>query len=127
VATEAYTYLHLVLVAGIVLAALGLEVSMAHVADATGLGLFGAAALGGGAACYLAGTAFFARRVIGQWRGSRLVGAAILLGSVPLLAVVPPLVALSIVAGILAAQLAVEGVVAAVLREARSLPAHRRG
>jgi hypothetical protein len=55
------------------------------------------------------------------------VGAAILLGSVPLLAVVPPLVALSIVAGILAAQLAVEGVVAAVLREARSLPAHRRG
>ncbi len=110
VATEGYTYLHLVLVAGIVIAALGLEVSMAHAGEDTALGLFGAAALGSGAACYLAGTAFFARRITGEWRWLRVVCAAALLGSVPLVAQVPPLIALLIVAGILVTQLVVEGV-----------------
>ncbi len=108
VATEGYTYLHLILVAGIVLAALGLEEAIAQVADATAFGMFGAAALAGGTACYLAGTGLFARRVIGDWRVPRFVAAALLLGSTPILAMVPPLLAMSVVAGILALLLVFE-------------------
>lgn len=108
VATAGYTYLHLALVAGIVLTALGLEEAIAQVADGTAFGLFGAAALGGGTACYLAGTGLFARRVIGEWRVPRFVGATLLLGSTAVLAAVPPITAMSIVAGILALLLAIE-------------------
>ncbi|CAN5254741.1 low temperature requirement protein A [soil metagenome] len=107
-ATSAYTYLHLALVGGIVLAALGLEVAMAHIGSAEGYGLFGAAALGGGVACYLAGTALFARRLLGSWGIPRLGFAVLLVLLVPALAVVTPLVALAGVAGILLALFAVE-------------------
>jgi low temperature requirement protein LtrA len=108
VATDGYTYLHLALVAGIVLAALGLEVAMAHIGDTEAYGLFGAAALGGGVACYLAGSAFFARRVIGGWLVVRLVAASVFLLAVPLLALAPPVWALAVVAAGLVALLAVE-------------------
>ncbi len=74
VATAGNTYLHLLLVAGIVLVALGNEVAMSHFASAEPLGLFGAIVLGGGAACFLCGTAIFARRVVGTWRITRLGG-----------------------------------------------------
>ena len=114
VATSAYTYLHLALVAGIVLAALGLEVAMAHIGDSGAYGLFGAAALAGGVACYLAGTAAFARRLIGRWGVARLVFAGILVLSVPAVAVATPLVALSSVAVVLLLLFALE------------LPARRR-
>ncbi|GAA5123860.1 low temperature requirement protein A [Alloalcanivorax gelatiniphagus] len=96
-ATDGYTYLHLVLVAGIVLAALGLEVAMAHIEAAEPFGGFGGAALAGGVACYLAGTALFARRVIGGWEPLRLAGAAVLVAGVPVVAAVPPMVALAVV------------------------------
>jgi low temperature requirement protein LtrA len=111
-ANEGYTYLHLAIVAGIALAALGLEDATAHVADSEGLGLFGAAALGGGVSLYLAGTAFFARRVIGEWPVVRLAGASGCAVAVPLLALVPPIAALGVVAGGLVALLIVERVVA---------------
>lgn len=107
-ARDGYTYLHLVLVAGVVLAALGLEVAMAHITESEGLGLFGAAALAGGVACYLAGTGLFAHRVLGGWRVLRFGAASLLVAAVPLLAVVPPVVALGVVAVLLVALLAVE-------------------
>lgn len=94
-ATGAYTYLHLLLVGGIVLAALGLEVAMAHVESPAGLGFFGAASLAGGAACYLVGTAAFARRLLGTWNAVRLTIAAILLALVPVLGMLPALAALA--------------------------------
>lgn len=112
VASAGYTYLHLAIVAGIVLAALGLEEATAHVADSSAFGLFGAAALAGGVSLYLAGTGFFARRVIGEWRVTRFVGATVLLAAVPLLALVPPIAALALVAGALVTLLGVERVVA---------------
>lgn len=96
VATDGYTYLHLVLVAGIVLAALGLEVAMAHIDGHEAFGWFGAAALGGGIACYLVGTGLFARRVIGEWRPTRFAAAAVLVAGVPLLAAFTPIVALGV-------------------------------
>jgi len=108
VAIDGYTYLHLVLVAGIVFAALGVEDAMAHIAELEPFGLFGAAALGGGMACYLAGTGFFARRVIGDWWVLRFAGATILLAAVAMLSLVPPIAALAIAAGVLLALLAVE-------------------
>jgi low temperature requirement protein LtrA len=100
-ATDGYTYLHLMLVGGIVMAALGLEVAMAHIEGTEPYGLLGAAALGGGAACYLAGTSFFARRLIGGWNVTRLVCATVLLLAVPAIALVPPVVALASIAAIL--------------------------
>jgi low temperature requirement protein LtrA len=100
-ATDAYTYLHLMLVAGIVIAALGLEVAMAHIEGSEPYGLFGAAALGGGVACYLAGTSFFARRLIHRWNMPRLGCATVLVLAVPVIALVPPVAALAIVATIL--------------------------
>jgi len=100
-ATSAYTYLHLMLVGGIVLAALGLEVAMAHIDSAEALGLFGAAALGGGVACYLAGAAFFARRLLGRWNLLRIGCAVALLLLVPAISLVTPVIAIAIVAGLL--------------------------
>ena len=100
-ATDAYTYLHLPLVGGIVLAALGLEVAMAHIESTDGLGLFGAAGLGGGVACYLAGTAFFARRLLGRWNPVRLVTAALLLSLSPMIGMLWPLLSLAVVVGAL--------------------------
>jgi low temperature requirement protein LtrA len=107
-ANDGYTYLHLAIVAGIVLAALGLEDATAHVADGAPFGLFGAAALGGGVSLFLAGTGFFARRVIGGWRPVRFAGATVLLAAVPVLALVRPIVALLLVAGLLVAMLVIE-------------------
>jgi low temperature requirement protein LtrA len=109
VAIDGYTYLHLVLVAGIVFAALGVEDAMTHIAELEPFGLFGAAALGGGVACYIAGTGFFARRVIGDWWVLRFAGASLLLATVAVLALVPPIAALAIVAGLLLTLLVIEG------------------
>lgn len=100
-AAYAYTYLHLLLVAGIVLAALGLEVAMAHIESAESFGFFGAAALGGGVACYLAGLAAFARRLLGRWDRTRLTFAAVFLALVPVIGMLAPVIALASVAGVL--------------------------
>ncbi|MGD8165642.1 low temperature requirement protein A [Herbiconiux sp. P16] len=107
-ATDSYTYLHLLLVSGIVLAALGLEVAMAHIDQAEPFGLFGAAALGGGVACFLSGSAFFARRLLGQWNRVRLAFATLLVLAVPGIALLPPVAALASVAGLLLVVLAVD-------------------
>jgi low temperature requirement protein LtrA len=56
-AVEAYTYGHLPLVAGIVLAALGVEGVLAHAGDREPLGVFYALPLVGGVVLYLAGLA----------------------------------------------------------------------
>jgi low temperature requirement protein LtrA len=109
VATDGYTYLHLFLVAGIVLAALGVEVAMAHISDSEQFGLFGACALGGGVACYLAGTGFFARRVVGERSFLRLTAATVLALVVPFLAVLTPMAALATVAAALIVLLMLEG------------------
>jgi low temperature requirement protein LtrA len=110
VATDGYTYLHLLIVAGIVLVALGLEVAMAHIGDPEPLGLFGAAALGGGSAGYLFGTALFARRLLGSWSAARVAFAVILVLLVPVLAALTPVSALASVAAALIAMLVIERV-----------------
>jgi low temperature requirement protein LtrA len=96
-ATEVYTYLHMLLIAGIVIAALGVETTMRHVTGFAAPGLFPAFALASGVALYLAGTGFVWLRVSGEWSLPRFVAAALLLVLIPVLAIVPALVALGLV------------------------------
>ncbi|HMH57658.1 MAG TPA: low temperature requirement protein A [Galbitalea sp.] len=96
-ATDAYTYLHLLLIAGIVISALGVETVMATAGNSSALGLFGGCALFGGTSLYLFGHAAFWKRVGGYWKVWRLAGATVLLALVPVCLVVPPLACLGIV------------------------------
>jgi low temperature requirement protein LtrA len=107
-ATDAYTYIHFLLIAGIIISALGIETVIAKAGSGHPLGLFGACALYGGTALYLAGHALFWRRMIGKWRALRLVGGAVLLLLIPVGAALPPLVALVIAVAVTAGVVAIE-------------------
>lgn len=107
-AIDGYTYLHFLLIAGVVLAALGVEEVIAHVEDPEPLGLFGACALYGGVACYLAGVGFFWLRASGHVKWLRFGAAVILVAMVPVAALLPPLVALAVLLGACVALIAVE-------------------
>ncbi|WP_307812595.1 low temperature requirement protein A [Micromonospora coerulea] len=91
---------------------------LAHAAGDHPLGWFYAAALCGGAALYLAGHLLFANRLRYAVHVGRLVTMAVLLAWLPAAAVLPPLVALAVLAGILAALIASETVRYADVRRA---------
>jgi low temperature requirement protein LtrA len=74
-ALEAYTYGHLPIVAGIVLAALGVEGVLAHAEETKPLGAFYAAALFGGVVLYLAGHLLFKQRMHSTLSLPRLVAS----------------------------------------------------
>jgi low temperature requirement protein LtrA len=93
-ATDAYTYIHLLLIAGVVISALGVEEAIAHIQSSEAFGLFGSAALLGGTSLYLAGHALFWRRVGGAWKYFRLGGGALLLALIPVAVLVPAIAAL---------------------------------
>lgn len=95
-ATDGYTYLHFSLIAGIIISALGIEQVLAHLGSGHGFGVFGSTALFGGTSLYLAGHAFFWKRVSGQWLPSRLIGSTVLIALVPVGAAVPALGAITI-------------------------------
>ncbi|GAB2844771.1 hypothetical protein GCM10027024_20010 [Microbacterium insulae] len=106
--SDAYSYAHFVIIAGIIVTALGIEDAMKHIADAEPFGWFGAAALGGGIATFALGTIVFAV-LIGQRRFvMRAVEAGVVLLSIPLLAAVPPLAALAIAVTLMAVVALVE-------------------
>jgi low temperature requirement protein LtrA len=107
-ATDAYTYLHLALVAGVVITALGVEQAMHSIEGLHALELFGAFALGGGVAMYLAGTGFIWRRVAGEWSLIRFGGATLSVLLIPVLAIIPAIVALAVVAVVVAAVVGLE-------------------
>jgi low temperature requirement protein LtrA len=81
-ARDAYTYVHLPIVAGIIAIAVanGLLIAEPH-QTANGVGV---AMILGGPALYLAGESLFDWRVTGAANGKRLVVAALLIGLVPL-------------------------------------------
>ncbi|RNB48795.1 low temperature requirement protein A [Agromyces tardus] len=112
-ARDAYTYLHFAIVAGVILAALGVEDAMAHVGETEPFGGFGAAALASGLALYLLATAAFGRIVDLPWSRVRVGTAVALAASIPLLAVFAPMGALAVAVVVVAASLALEGVVQA--------------
>ena len=98
-ARDGYSLLHLPMVAGVVLVALGLKKTLGHVEDDLKLPV--ACALCGGAALYLLGRAGFGRRVIGQWSMDTFVAVAALLAVIPIATRIPALASLAIVAAIL--------------------------
>lgn len=100
-AIDAYSYLHLALIAGVVISALGIEEVLAHVDSSGHLGLYGACALMGGTSLYLGGHAAFWKRVGHIWKPDRLLAAAALLGLIPVAAIVSPLIALVLVVVVL--------------------------
>jgi low temperature requirement protein LtrA len=107
-AVEAYTYGHFPIVAGIVLAALGVEGVLAHADEAEPLGAFYALPLVGGVALYLVGQLLFKRRTHNALSLPRLVTVCVLLAALPAAIVLPPLVGLAGVVLILAALIVVE-------------------
>ncbi|MBV8991078.1 MAG: low temperature requirement protein A [Solirubrobacterales bacterium] len=94
-ARDSYTYLHLPMVAGIIVFAIGAKRTLLHV----GIHLHPVVAtcLCGGLALYLVALSTFKRRNIGSFNGPRLVVAAILAGLIPVVSNVPALAALALV------------------------------
>ena len=81
VARDAYSYLHLPMVAGIVLLALGMKKTLEHANDP--LETVPAAALVGGVAMYLLAIVAFRWRLLHTLGRPRLIAAAALLGLLP--------------------------------------------
>jgi low temperature requirement protein LtrA len=97
-ARDSYGYLHLPMVAGIVLFALGLETTLGHVGEA--LDTVPAVGLCGGAALYLLGHIAFLFRTTGRVFRRRTVGASALLALVPAAIAIPALGALALVSAV---------------------------
>ena len=98
-ARDAFSYLHLPMVAAIVLVALGMKTTLAHVGDP--LGWETAAALVGGVALYLLTHVAFKLRVLGTLSGHRLVAALVLLAFIPFSHRLEPLLTVGVVAAVL--------------------------
>lgn len=115
-ARDSYSYLHLPMVAGIVLLAFGLKKVYG--------GLDGpltpvvATALLGGAALYLVGHLLFRRRNMGTWNVQRAVALVVLLALVPVGTVVPAWTSLLLLAAVLVGLVAYEALHFSVGRRA---------
>jgi low temperature requirement protein LtrA len=97
-ALHSYSYLHLPMVAGIVLFALGLKTTLGHVGEA--LDTVPAMGLCGGAALYLLGHIAFLFRTTGRVFRRRTIGAIALLALVPAAVAIPALAALALVSAV---------------------------
>ena len=105
-ARDSYSYLHFLMVAGIVLVALGLKKTLLHVNDP--LETVPAVALLGGTALYLLGQVAFRFRGVHTINRHRLLLAMLLFALVPLAREVSPLVILGLVDALLCAMIVYE-------------------
>jgi len=105
-ARDSYSYLHLPMVAGIVLVALGLKTIIGNVDDP--LDTVPAFALLGGVAAYLLGHVAFRYRHVHTINTHRLVLALVFVASLPLAVAIPPLLTLGIVDAVLCAMIVYE-------------------
>jgi len=105
-ARDSYSYLHFPMVAGIVLVALGLKKTLAHVGDP--LETVPAFALLGGVAAYLLGHVAFRYRHVHTINRRRLTLSAVLLALLPLAVELPALAMLAIATMLLWALIAYE-------------------
>lgn len=105
-ARDSYSYVHLALVAGIVLAAFGIEETIGH--SGAHLDAVPAFALLGGVATYLLGLVGFRYRHVRTVNRHRLGLAIVLLLAVPVATAIPALVTLAIVDLLLVAMILVE-------------------
>jgi low temperature requirement protein LtrA len=101
IARDSFSYLHLPMVAGIVLIALGIKKTLAHVGD--DLHSVPATALLGGTALYLLAHVAFRWRNVHRFSSQRLIAAAACLALLPLAPHVAALLTLSLLAAVLTA------------------------
>jgi low temperature requirement protein LtrA len=107
-ARDAYSYLHLPMVAGIVLFALALKKTLADVEDP--LATIPAVGLCGGVALYLLAHIAFLLRTTGRLFRRRTLGAAACLALLPAATALPALASLSLVAAVCAFVVAYEAI-----------------
>jgi len=119
-ARDGYTYLHALLVAGVVLSAVGDEIVIAHPTDE--LSHAELLAVVGGPALYLAGHALFRLRMAGSLSWKRLLGACACLATALVGLVASALVVAALLVGVLVGVIVAERV-AAARRNARGEPA----
>ena len=117
-ARDTYTFLHLPLVAGVVITALGMKKTLQQVADTGHYGLaeplhgMPAWALAGGTGLFLLGTAAILLRTTGHGAPVLIIGGVACVACVvagPLVALVPALVALAALAATITALLILHG------------------
>jgi low temperature requirement protein LtrA len=96
IARDSYSYLHLPMVAGIVVFAFGVKETLVHVH--AHLESVPAAALCGGVALYLVALSAFKRRNVGSFNYPRLVASATLVALAPAATALPALLSLALVA-----------------------------
>jgi low temperature requirement protein LtrA len=105
-ARDSYGYLHLPMVAGVVLFAFGIEATLHDVGET--LDTVPAVALCGGTALYLLGHIAFLFRTTRYLFRRRTIGAAVLLALVPAAVAIPALAALALVSAVCALVVAYE-------------------
>jgi low temperature requirement protein LtrA len=114
-ARDSYTYLHLPMVAGIIVFAVGVKKTLPHVEQH--LHAVGAFALCGGVALYLLALSAFKRRNVGSWNVRRLLAAALLIAFWPLATQIDALFALVVVTIIACGLIAWEATTLAAARD----------
>ena len=105
-ALDLYTYLHMPMVFGIVLFALGMKETLGHVDEP--LGIIAAIGLCGGLALYMAAHVAHRLRTGGGWGHGRPTATVVLLALIPVATMVPALVALALAAATCVALIAYE-------------------
>ena len=114
-ARDAYSLIHFPMVAGIVLAALGLKTTLAHVGDA--LDTVPAVALVGGVGLYLLAHVAFRWRLFGSLGRERLVAGVVVLALFPVAVELPALATITLVLAVLCVLIAYEVTRFAATRE----------
>jgi low temperature requirement protein LtrA len=114
IARDSYSYIHLLMITGVVLLALGVKKAVVHIHDP--LDTVPAVALCGGVALYFLGHIAFRLRNVHSWNHQRLAAALACLALIPLATQVDALIALAAVAAVCIALVAYEAV---HFREAR--------
>jgi low temperature requirement protein LtrA len=122
IARDSYSYLHLPMIAGIVLVALGVKKSLKHVDEP--LELVPAVALFGGIALYYAGHVGFRLRNLGSVNRVRLTALVVALALIPVGHEVDALAAMALAAALTSTVIAYEAV---HFREARDRIRHGEG
>jgi low temperature requirement protein LtrA len=107
-ARDSYTFLHLPMVAGIVLLALGIKKAIAHTHD--DLEIVPAVALCGGAGLYLLALVAFRLRGLRTWNKQRAIAGVVCIALVPIAHAVSALLALALVTAVLCTVIAYEAI-----------------
>ena len=107
-ARDLFSYLHMPMVFGIVLFALGMKVTLGHVDEP--LGTIPAIGLCGGLALYMAAHVALRLRTSGGWGHGRPTATVVLLALIPVATMVPALVALALAAAVCVALIAYEAI-----------------